>query len=37
MTNDVLKMLSVRIGVELQFHFSKCGSGLYFCFKPVLI
>lgn len=37
MTNVVLKMFSVRIGVELQFHSGKYGSGLYFCFKPLLI
>lgn len=36
MTN-VSKMFSVRIGVELQFHFGKYGNGLYFCYKPVLI
>lgn len=37
MTNVVLKMLSVRIAVELRFHFGKYGNGLYFCFKPVLM
>lgn len=37
MTNVVFKMFSVRIGVELQFHFDKYGKSLYFCFKPLII
>lgn len=37
MTNVVFKMFSVRIGVELRFHFGKYGKSLYFCFKPLTI